>query len=228
VLVALGVAILFALALAAIGERWPHRRRLVLGAVTALLLVELSPVPRQLYAGTVPSVYHRIAADPRTSVRVLSLPFGVRDGTSSLGNFNPLTQYYQTVHAKRLVGGYLSRVTEDQKRSLLRYPVLDAMMTLSAGPSAPPLTDAQRRRAYASRDRFMLASHLAWVVTDDAHTSPALRAFAEDLLRLERVESADGYTLYVPHPDRSALEQTFMAPPVTEGVLPRTTPSTQR
>ncbi len=68
VLVALGVAILFALALAAIGERWPHRRRLVLGAVTALLLVELSPVPRQLYAGTVPSVvppHRRRPADRR-------------------------------------------------------------------------------------------------------------------------------------------------------------------
>jgi hypothetical protein len=227
VLVALGVAILFALALVAVGERWPRRRRLVLGAVTALLVVELSPVPRELFAGTVPTVYHRIAADPRTDVRVLSLPFGVRDGTSSLGNFNPLTQYYQTVHAKRLVGGYLSRVTADQKQSLLRYPVLDAMMTLSAGPSPTPLTEAQRRRAYASRDRFMFATRLAWVVTDDAHTSPQLRAFAEDLLRLERVESADGYTLYLPHPDRAAIEQAFMAPPIIEGVLAPSAPSTR-
>ena len=79
-------------------------------------------MPRQLHAGTIPAVFHRIAADPRTDVRVLSLPIGVRDGTSSLGNFNPLTQYQQTVHGKRLVGGYLSRVTREQKQSLLRYP----------------------------------------------------------------------------------------------------------
>jgi hypothetical protein len=218
VIVALGVAILFALALTAIGQRWPQRRRLVLGGVTALLLIELSPVPRQLYTGAVPSVYHRIAADPRTNARVLSLPFGIRDGTSSLGNFNPLTQYQQTVHGKRLVGGYLSRVTTEQKRSLLRFPVLDAMMTLSQ-PSTPPLTDVQRRRAYASRDRFLLASRLAWVVTDDAATSPELRAFAEDLLRLERVASEEGYTLYIPHPDRAAVEQAFMSPPLTEGAV---------
>ena len=106
VLVALGVALLFAMALVAIGERWPQRRRLVLGALTALLLVELSPAPRQLYAAAVPAPFHRIAEDPRTDVRVLVLPMGVRDGTSSLGNFNPLTQYQQTVHGKRLVGGY--------------------------------------------------------------------------------------------------------------------------
>ncbi len=197
VLVALGVAILFALALVAMGERWPRRRRLILGVLTVLLILELAPAPRTLYAGDVSSVFHRIAADPRPDVRVLSLPFGVRDGASSLGNFNPLTQYQQTVHGKRLVGGYLSRVTAEQKQSMRRFPVLDALMTLSAGDE--PLTAEQRRRAYESRDRFLAASHLAWVVMDDARTAPALRALAEDLLRLERVASADGYTLYVPH-----------------------------
>ncbi len=65
------------------------------------------------------------------------------------------------------------------------------------------------------------------MVTDDAHTSPQLRAFAEDLLRLERVESADGYTLYVPHPDRAAIEQAFMAPPIAEDVLSPSAPSTR-
>ena len=62
VLVALGVALLFALALGAIGERWPHRRRVVLGALTALLFLELSPVPRQLYSGTIAS--RRTIASP--------------------------------------------------------------------------------------------------------------------------------------------------------------------
>ena len=214
VLVALGVALLFAMALVAIGERWPQRRRLVLGALTALLVVELSPVPRQLHAGSIPAVFHRIAEDPRLDVRVLSLPFGVRDGTSSLGNFNPLTQYQQTVHGKRLVGGYLSRVTQEQKHSVLRYPVLDAIMTMSAQGVRAPLTETQRRRAYASRDRFLINAHVAYIVTDDSETSPELRAFAEDLLRLEKVMSADGYTLYVPHADRAAVEQTFMSAPL--------------
>lgn len=208
VLVALGVAILFASSLTALGERWPARRRLLLGCLTALLLVELSPAPRQLFSGRVASVYHRIAADPRADARVLSLPFGVRDGTSSIGNFNPLTQYQQTVHAKRLVGGYLSRVTTEQKRALTRLPVLDAMMTLSQ-PASPGLSEDQRRRARDARDRFLNVSKLAWVVTDDRATSPELRSFAEDLLRLERIVSEEGYTLYVPQ----APEEAADAPP---------------
>ena len=209
VVVALLVALLFAMALVAVGQRWPRQRRLVLALVTVVLLFELSPVPRTLYAGTVPAVFHTVASDPRKDIRILSLPFGLRDGTSSLGNFNPLTQYHQTVHGKRLVGGYLSRVTRQQKRSLLRYAVLDAMITLSA-PGNAALSEAQRRRAFASRDRFLVNSKLAYVVTEDARTSPALRAFAVELLRLEFIASADGYTMYVPHADPAAA-QAFMA-----------------
>jgi hypothetical protein len=197
VLVSLGVALLFALALTAIGQRWPQRRSLVLALVTLLMLFELSPVPRTLYAGTSPAIFDQIAADPRPDVRVLSLPMGVRDGTSSIGNFNPLTQFQQTVHGKRLVGGYLSRVTTEQKQSLLRYPVLDALMTLSQQPQAT-LTETQRQRAFGSRDRFMRAAHVAWVVTDDARTSGELRQFAEQLLQLEKIAESGGYTMYRP------------------------------
>jgi len=213
VLVSLCTAVLFGLALTSLGNRWPQRRRLVLAAVTAALLFELSPVPRTLHAGQAPAVFRRIAADPRPDIRVVSLPFGLRDGTSSLGNFNPLTQYLQTVHGKMLIGGYLSRVTREQKRFHLRFPVLHALITLSER-GEPVLTDVQRRRAMASRDRFMIASNLGYVVTDDAQTSPALRAFAIELLRLEPVASADGYTLYVPHVDRSSIDRAFMAPPI--------------
>ena len=129
---------------------------------------------------------------------MLSLPFGLRDGTSSLGDFNPQTQFYQTVHGKRLIGGYLSRLTTAQKEWHLRYPVLDAFFTLSQNPWRELTTD-QRSRAFAARDRFMDASHLAYVVTDDARTTPLLRGFAEDLLHLEKVASGDGFTLYLPH-----------------------------
>ncbi len=204
VLVSLGVAVLFALALSAIGQRWPRARRLGLGVVTVLLLVELSPVPRQLFSGSSPAVFHQIAEDPRSDIRVLVLPLGVRDGTSSLGDFNPLSQFHQTVHGKRLVGGYLSRVTGEQKASLLRYPVLSALMTLSEPSQPAALPEADSQRAHQSRDRFLRASRLAYVVTDDARTSPALRRFAEELLDLEKLGEADGYTMYRPRVELQA------------------------
>lgn len=41
---------------------------------------------------------------------VLVLPFGVRDGYQSFGNFNTLHPKYATEHQKKVVGGYISRV----------------------------------------------------------------------------------------------------------------------
>ena len=103
-------------ALAAIGARWPHRRRLI-GAIAAVLLVfELWPAPRTLYSAEISPIYDRIAADPRP-VRVLALPFGVRDGTWETGNFRPRSLYNQTRHGKPLIGGYLSRVSHAASRA---------------------------------------------------------------------------------------------------------------
>ena len=51
-----------------------------------------------------------LATDHR---EVLELPFGVRDGTSSHGNFTARSQFFQTYHHKPLIGGYLSRVFDE-------------------------------------------------------------------------------------------------------------------
>ena len=62
-------------------------------------LFELFPAPRTLYSGEYSPLSDLIAADPRP-VRVLNLPFGVRDGVSSAGNFSARSQFEQTRHNK--------------------------------------------------------------------------------------------------------------------------------
>ena len=132
VVAALGMAILFAGALVALRERYPQQRRIVLTVIALLLLFELNPAPRTLYSASVPDFYAAIAADPR-SVRVLHLPFGVRDGTFSAGNFTPRVLFFQTAHGKPLIGGYLSRISPQRVRQLRAQPTLDALMTMSEG-----------------------------------------------------------------------------------------------
>ena len=89
VLVTMAVAVLFAQALAHVGRSHPDRRRRWLTAVGVLLAIELVPGPRTLYSAAIPALYSTIAADPRPDVRVLELPVGVKDGTGSVGQFNP-------------------------------------------------------------------------------------------------------------------------------------------
>ena len=129
----------------------------ILAGVTALLLFELLPVPRVLYSAEVPRVYRHIAAAP-DDTRVLELPFGVRDGTSSVGNFTARSQFFQTYHHKMLFGGYLSRVSRRRISEIRRYEMLDALITLSEGGRSTPAARHTGRGRPAFAERWRSAS----------------------------------------------------------------------
>ncbi|MGE0361484.1 MAG: hypothetical protein AB7H93_12035 [Vicinamibacterales bacterium] len=204
IVAALAVSLLFALALVEIGRRWPHRRRVLLGAIAVALVVELWPAPRPLYSAGISPVYDIIRADPRP-VRVLELPTGVRDGTSSAGNFSARYQFHQTVHGKRLMGGYLSRVSERRLSEVKESRTLAALIALSQGDevAAADLSDVAARAP-----GFVQRARLGWVVIHRAQTPPALEAFVTRAFALERV-AEDGDTVLfrprlAPSPDIAA------------------------
>jgi hypothetical protein len=195
VLLMIGLAVLFALALRHLAGRRPAGRRAVLAGTALLLVAELLPAPRPLFAATIPSIYKRIAADPRPDVVVLHLPFGIRDGTLSIGNFTAGTQFYQTAHGKPIVGGYLSRVSRKRIKDTRRQRTLDVLIRLSANRSLPassaePLTRRGRR--------FVERANLGYVVIDRAHASEALVQFATRAFRLELLERDGSLELYRP------------------------------
>jgi hypothetical protein len=195
VVVTLIVALFFGMALAHICQRAPARRRIILSLVALLLCVELWPAPRTLYSAEIPRLYDVVAADSRQDLRVLGLPFGVRDGASSLGNYSAESQFFQTHHGKAIVGGYLSRVSPHRKRLFQQLPVLNALMTLSEG---KPLSAEDEGRARAGVDRFLGRSHLGYVVIDHAQAPPELADFAIDLMGLRPIAREYPRVLYVP------------------------------
>jgi hypothetical protein len=191
----LGLAVLMAGALAAIGERWPHRRRLIGAVVAGLLVFELWPAPRTLYSAEISSVYDRIAADTRP-VRVLVLPFGVRDGTWATGNFRPRTQYNQTRHGKPLIGGYLSRISRrrvDEMRK--QYPTLDALIKLS---ESTPLDPSVKAILNERGDRLVRQGSIGYVVIDELFIPSDRAAMVIEALKLREVMRDDRFALYEP------------------------------
>ena len=183
VLAFLGLTMLFAGALVAIGARWPGRRRAIVAAVGVALALELWPAPRTLWSAEVPGVFRVIAGDTRR-LRVLELPFGVRDGLSSLGDFSASSQFYQTLHTHDLIGGYLSRVSDGTKRTYLEEPVTQALMDF-AERRTPPADLLTRARTTAPA--FIERTALGYVVIDGVRVSPAERDFAISVLGLTRV-----------------------------------------
>jgi hypothetical protein len=195
IVVVLGLAVLMAGALAAIGEKWPERRRWI-GAVAALLLIfELWPSPRRLYSAEISPIYDFIASDPR-DVRVLSLPFGVRDGVSSAGNFGARSQFNQTRHGKALIGGYLSRISARRVEKMRRdYPTLDALIKLSEpAPLGPDVAETLQQRG----DRLVGQANLGYVVIDARFIPDDRARMVIDAFRLRPVATDEQLTLYVP------------------------------
>ena len=193
----LGMSVLFAAALTHLANRWPRQRRLLLSCVALLMLFELLPVPRPLYSAAVPAFYARVAED-RAHVSLLELPVGVRDGTSSVGNFTARSQFFQTVHGKPIIGGYLSRVSRRRIAEVRQEPLFDALIALSEGGTLA----ANREAALVdAAPDFIRRARLGYVVIDDARTPPLLRDFAIRALRLHHVAAEGPFDLFVPDAD---------------------------
>ena len=198
IVAALGLAMLLAGALAALGTRWPRRRRAITAVVAVLLVIELWPAPRTLYSAAISPIYDTIAADPR-DVRVLSLPFGVRDGVSSNGNFRPRSQFNQTVHHKRLIGGYLSRISPRRvERMRAQHPTLALLMKMS---EPQRLTDAELSELLARGPEFAARTQLGYVVIDSRFVSAESASAVIDAWDLEEVQRDQHLTLFRPAAD---------------------------
>jgi hypothetical protein len=188
----LTVAVLFAVALSWLVARLPARRRIILTTVSVLLIFELLPLPRMLYPAEVPRIYRHVAAAP-ADARVLELPFGVRDGTSSVGDFTARSQFFQTSHHKMLIGGYLSRVSRRRIAEIRRYEMLDALITLSEGRA---LDRDREMRLIEEGPAFATRYRVDFVVIDCTRAVEALRLFAMKAFRLRHIESDGPFELY--------------------------------
>ena len=134
-------------------------------------------------------------AQDRRDVALLELPVGVRDGTSSIGNFTARSQFFQTVHGKPLIGGYLSRVPRKRIAEVRQDALLDALITLSEGGT---LDRAREADLVARGPEFIRRGRIGYVVIDNDRTPPPLRDFAVRALRLRHVAAEDSYDLFVP------------------------------
>lgn len=192
VLVMMGLALLAAFVVSALCRR-SARPWIVSAVATALLIVETMPAPRSLHSAAIPSLYAAVRADQRP-LRVLDLPFGLRDGMSSHGNTSSKWQYFQTFHEKPLLGGYLSRLRQADVDRYATHPVLGTLMRLSAREAVSAERWAESVRTAASADDLQVG----YVVVDRVHCPPAALAFAVEAFKLTQVMSDGDLTLYRP------------------------------
>jgi hypothetical protein len=192
VVMMLALAVAFATALAWLGARYPARRTALLVSAAMVLAFELLPAPRTLHSAEVPPLYRYVAAAP-DDVKLLELPYGIRSGTASIGNFTARTQFYQTYHGKTVMGGYLSRVSERRIAELRADPVRNALALLSENHH---LTAKQERDFLAHGPDWIRRLNIGFVVIDRSGASDLLSGMAIKAFRLEHVETNGTMSLY--------------------------------
>lgn len=191
VLVIFGVAVLVALALRDLRQRW-KRPAMATAVAAALLLVELVPAPRPMHTARVSPLYDVIAADPRP-IRVLQLPFGLRDGVSSAGNYSAEYQFYQTAHHKQLIGGYVSRLPQNEVERYRRIRLFRTLIDLSAGEE---VSEGRLARTAVTANQMLRSLEVGYVVINTTRCTPQLVDFATSVFDMTYVGTDGPLTLY--------------------------------
>ena len=145
--VVLGAAMLLALA-AASSPRLQSTGRVA--ALLALVLVDFWPPPLPLHRLETPPIYEQLAVLPAGGL--LEIPLGIRDSFGEEGRIDTNIMYFQSVHRKPIVGGYVSRIPPSVRRTFTDSPVLQALLKLSAGDvSGAPKVDGRDVRDFLNR-----------------------------------------------------------------------------
>jgi hypothetical protein len=202
IVMTLAFAVLVADALRDLGRRHPAERRVLVTAAGILLAAELVPAPLTTYSAEVPSLYMRVAEAPDDMI-LLELPYGVRDGVSSVGNFTARTQYFQTAHGKTVMGGYLSRIPRRRYAELQTDPVTRALAMLSED---RPLRPGDETAMIAAGPEFLRENHIGMVVIDHERTNATLQGLAIKAFRLRHLETNGPLSLFATDvlPDHAA------------------------
>jgi hypothetical protein len=103
-MVTLALAVLAGLGLVRLAVRWPQLRAprvrpVLLAILTCALIAEHVVIPYQLEAVAPPKFFQELARSPEQGT-ILEWPFSLKRAQS---------EYYQTVHGRPIVGGYISR-----------------------------------------------------------------------------------------------------------------------
>jgi hypothetical protein len=192
ILVMLGCAVLLAFAIRALRARYP-RSWLPVPIVGCLLVLEMMPTPRPVHHAKPPQLVETIAADPR-HVKVLHLPFGLRDGLSSTGDFSAYAQFLQTFHEKPLVGGYLSRLPAGGVSRSRRIRVFRVLFDLS---ERLPVSAERMEAAIEQAHIDAPGLQIGYVVVDTTRASAQLVEFARSALDLQLIATEQGQALYI-------------------------------
>jgi hypothetical protein len=195
VVVFLCCAVLSAHALAWLWGRSGHGGRFAT-ALAALLVLDAVPRRPPLYRMPDASIYAAMR-DADAPGAVCELPLGIRDGFGEIGRFDARVLYYQTIHERPILGGFVARVPGSIGERYQSMPIVGSLLRLSAGARLDAEhPDADRARAGAA----LASAGIRYVVVNVATAPPDLVTYVRRVLPLRLLAQDDERALYLVDP----------------------------
>ena len=202
VMLLLSLAMLAALGVRAVGAKLSAQRRpgpvvtaaLLLGA--GLMLFEHLSIPLPLSNMDVPDIYQTIAREVPGDVTLLDLPVAWRNGFRVTGTQHPIimfSQYYQSVHQKRILAGNTSRNPPYKFQYFTEAPVINTLIALETGHEVDPAVIEHDRALAPDVLRFF---NIGAIVVHPEHTGPSMIPYIETTMPVEHLDEGEGIVAY--------------------------------
>ena len=123
-----------------------HRSALALVLGAAIIFEHLA-IPLPTTNATVPAVYRNIAAD-QGDFSIMQFPLGWRDGFGTFGAERTQAQFYQSLHHRPILGGFVAREPRFKMAYFRRIPLFQAIAEVESGRIPPQkLTETAKAQA---------------------------------------------------------------------------------
>jgi hypothetical protein len=197
VMVQLAVAVLCALQAA----RLRTRGRWIIPLLVVGVLADFWPAALPTTSLPVETSVERWLETVGASGTICELPLGLRDGFGELGTLDHRSLYYQTMHERPMLGGFVARAPVSLRNAYLGEPGIKRLFELSsAGPAAVP-----RPGDAAAIGSGLRALDARWIVVNVATTPAPLMHLVDQLAGQPLVANLDRRLYVVPPPEAGAV-----------------------
>ncbi len=169
-----------------------RRGALLLSGLVLLLAFEQPVIPIPLSDLRVPAIFETVRDHPG-DFAILELPLGWRGSASLQGKMQDQSQFFQTVHAKRILGGITSRTPPFKFRYFIEAPVINSLIALETGRE---IDEARREQDRALAPAVLRFFNVRYVDINRALAGPLVEQYALDMFPLQEIYRDATRTLY--------------------------------
>ncbi len=139
-----------------------------------------------------PSIYESIGRD-KEEVSILEIPLGWRDGFKGLGVIEGDLMYYQTIHQKRIFGGYVARFPDNRIEYYRNLPIIQDIIKLEEGKETQPAINITEK---GSAKAFITSLKVKYITIRQPFFNSAAHKYILELLSPDKVYEDDKIMLY--------------------------------